>query len=478
MADEEPFKQSLSRWKDHTWSTIWKTGLVRLPRVAPISSLHITNPGGPFPFVLQLPSRQLARTIPLYVFVPHVTFPHPKAKNAVPSPNVFPVVMDYHGGGFYLGSCLEQAPFCSKLCRDLQAIVIGVDYRMAPLDKFPAAIEDAEDVLSAVIDPQSAAYFALREGIAHHLRRHWVEKLSTAKEREEGKVYEVPMPEIYLDPSRIAFSGASSGGNIALNMALSVPESQGFPEWPCRIPADYINQIPLLLLYPSLDLRQLPSERFRHPGMPPVKEHKRLDIDDHLAATYVNRELAAHGRASPGLIDTSVGLHKQAKILLVLSGIDTLWEQSKIWCEKLEREGRAPDVKTMRYEDRKHGWTVIPEIALSADEKRTRLEVLDECVHFTRLAFDGVDPVKRMENEEEKGVTSSTPTEKAQKVAEGDEDYDHALAELLEMGFPAHAAQTALDVCGRDVDTAATWLMDQTDEMMLQGRKEGEADVT
>lgn len=76
--------------------------------------------------------------------------------------------------------------------------------------------------------------------------------------------------------------------NIALNMALSVPQSLGLPDWPCPIPSDYKTQIPLLLLYPSLDLRQLPSERFRHARMPPVKEGKEkgLNIDDHLAVSY------------------------------------------------------------------------------------------------------------------------------------------------------------------------------------------------
>ncbi len=392
--------KSLARWKDHSFSTILKTGLVRLPRAVPTNALRITNPLGPQPFILQLPSRQPGRTIPLYVFVPKVLFPDPEVTPPMPTPSVFPCVMDYHGGGFYLGSCLEQAPFCAKLCRELQAIVVSVDYRMAPLDKFPAAIEDADDALLALLDPSAPGYRELRDGIADFLRGQWWEKLGGDFKAQTPMP---PKPEIQLDRSRIAFSGASSGGNVALNMALSVPANLGLPEWPCRIPADYATQIPLLLLYPSLDLRQLPSERFRHEHMPPVAEHKRLDIDDHLAATYVSREMAAHPRASPGLVDTRIGLHPQAKILLVLSGIDTLWEQSKIWCDKVNSEGRGKDMKTIRYEDRKHGWTTIPEIALSADEKRTRLEVLDECVSFTRAAWDGEDPVKVVEKMEARG---------------------------------------------------------------------------
>jgi len=393
--------RQIERFKDQSWSTLWKTALVRLPRAVPIQALHITNPLGPQPFKLDLPSREQGRTIPLYVFVPPTTFPETDAQDPSPEPHTFPCVLDFHGGGFYLGSCLEQAPFCAKLCRELKALVIGVDYRMAPLDKFPAAIEDAEDAVSALLDPKYPGYRELREGVADFLRGRWHDLLVAKKERKADKVPLPPRPNIQLDTSRISFSGASSGANIALNMALNVPPSHGLPAWPCHIPADYATQVPLLLLYPSLDLRQLPSERVRHERMPPAQDpkRKRLDIDDHLAATYVSREMAGHPRASPGLVDTRIGLHQKAKILLILSGLDTLWEQSEIWVKKVEAEGRSRDVKTMRYEDRKHGWTQIPEIALSSEERKTRLEVLDECVRFADLAWQGRDPVAVMDAE-------------------------------------------------------------------------------
>lgn len=100
--------QHLDRLKDHTLSTLWKTALVRLPRAVPIGALHFTSREGPQPFVLNLPSREPGRTIPIYVFVPMVVFPDSKDTNAVPEPHLFPVVTDYHGGGFYLGSCLGR----------------------------------------------------------------------------------------------------------------------------------------------------------------------------------------------------------------------------------------------------------------------------------------------------------------------------------------------------------------------------------
>ena len=99
--------------------------------------------------------------------------------------------MDYHGGGFYLGSALEQAPFCAKLCRELEAVAISVDYRMAPLDKFPAAIEDADDVAKAALDPTSRAYQALREGIASFVRKKRDEDCAA---EDDGKYKDMPPP--------------------------------------------------------------------------------------------------------------------------------------------------------------------------------------------------------------------------------------------------------------------------------------------
>lgn len=393
--------EKLGRWSKESFSTLWKTALVRLPRAVPIEALHLTNPSGPLPYKLLLPSMHSGKTVQVFIFLPPVTFPTQESGLTEPTPNSFPVIMDYHGGGFYLGSCLEQAPFCSKLCKELNAIVIGVDYRMAPFDKFPAAIEDADDVVQSVLNPQFPGYEILRRSISDFFRADWFQTIGTKEERDKGKVPPPPSPTIHLDTTRIAFSGASSGGNIALNMGISVEAMMGMEAWPCPIPADYPHPVPLLLLYPSLDLRQLPGERHLNEQMALAKskKEKKLDIDDHLAATYVSREMSAHPRASPGLVDTATALHKKAKVLLILTGLDTLWEQSEIWTKKVEAEGRGKDMKTMRYADRKHGWTQIPEIALSKEERKTRLEVLDECVRFADLTWKGRNPVEVMDRE-------------------------------------------------------------------------------
>lgn len=118
------------------------------------SSLHLTR-RIPHPFVLNLPSRGSYQS-PLYVFLP------PAIHNAARTDPI-PVVIDFHGGGFFLGPCLEQTPFCAQISRELGAIVLSVDYRLGPFDKFPAAVED---VLYAVLDEKKA--WISRTGAGNH----------------------------------------------------------------------------------------------------------------------------------------------------------------------------------------------------------------------------------------------------------------------------------------------------------------------
>lgn len=341
----------------------WRTAVVRLPRAVPDLALRFTSPEGPHPFVVKLPSRG-PYTIPVYVWVP-----------PTPSEMGYPVILDFHGGGFVIGSCLEQAPFCAKMARDLNAVVISVDYRMGPIDKFPAAVEDGEDVLSAILDHSSPAYQALRDGIAENVK----------------PTPDAPQPSIALDTTRICIAGFSSGGNLALNLALSIDAPQLDAPWPSRIPPAHPARVPLLLYYPSFDARQLPSERTRPPKLPATKSFWG-DSFDVLAPTYLPRDQAAHPRASPGLAELrNGGLHEQARMYLVLPELDTLAEQSEVWVKKVDEEGRGKDIKVERFEGMKHGWTQMPVSWLGEEEKKARSETFETAVQFVRDAWEGRD---------------------------------------------------------------------------------------
>jgi acetyl esterase/lipase len=49
----------------------------------------------------------------------------------------------YHGGGWVLGSQDSDDPLCRDLCVRSETILVSVDYRHAPEDRFPAAVDDA-----------------------------------------------------------------------------------------------------------------------------------------------------------------------------------------------------------------------------------------------------------------------------------------------------------------------------------------------
>ncbi|HRI39163.1 MAG TPA: alpha/beta hydrolase [Nitrospira sp.] len=93
----------------------------------------------------------------------------------------FPVIVYYHGGGWVIGTIDAYDSSARALAKTVGAIVVSVEYRKAPENKFPAAHEDA--------------YAAYR----------WV--LRNA-DRFDG------------DPAMVAVAGESAGGNLAAAVCL------------------------------------------------------------------------------------------------------------------------------------------------------------------------------------------------------------------------------------------------------------------
>jgi acetyl esterase len=55
----------------------------------------------------------------------------------------FPTVAFYHGGGWVIGDLETHDNMARYVCRDSAAVVVSVDYRLAPEHVFPAAADDA-----------------------------------------------------------------------------------------------------------------------------------------------------------------------------------------------------------------------------------------------------------------------------------------------------------------------------------------------
>ncbi|WP_281173038.1 alpha/beta hydrolase [Viridibacillus arvi] len=59
----------------------------------------------------------------------------------------FPIIVYYHGGGWVFGNLETADAGCHLLATEANAIVVSVDYRLAPEYKFPTPLYDAFDAL-------------------------------------------------------------------------------------------------------------------------------------------------------------------------------------------------------------------------------------------------------------------------------------------------------------------------------------------
>jgi acetyl esterase len=114
----------------------------------------------------------------------------------------FPIVVFFHGGGWVVGTLDTYDPLCRALAAATPAVVVSVDYRLAPEHRWPAAVEDA----------YAATEWASRNAAALGGVQH-----------------------------RLAVAGDSAGGNLAAVVALGARDRGG--------PAIGFQ----LLVYPVLD---------------------------------------------------------------------------------------------------------------------------------------------------------------------------------------------------------------------------------
>ncbi|KAI0404627.1 Alpha/Beta hydrolase protein [Xylaria palmicola] len=140
--------------------------------------LHFMAPPRP-------PNPEFTRSIPSTVssragaFTLHFYTPRDYAKRQETSK--WPAVVNFHGGGFTIGAATDDARFARFVTERSKAVFISVDYRLAPECPFPVAVEDGVDALLYVIN--NAA-------------------------------------ELRIDPDRLATSGFSAGGNIAITAPM------------------------------------------------------------------------------------------------------------------------------------------------------------------------------------------------------------------------------------------------------------------
>ena len=192
-----------------------------------------------------------------------------------------PAVVYFHGGGWVVGTLAMVDALCHDLCAQSGAIVVSVDYRLAPEHPFPAAIEDA----AAVLDGLRAEAGALG-----------------------------------LDAGRMVVAGDSAGGNIAAVVALEAAAAG----------RDLAGQV---LIYPVTDLSRA------HPTMTEFATGLNLD-----AATMgwfgdcyqPDRALRGDWRLSPLLAPMA---QPAAPALVITAGYDPLHDEGAAYADRLSAAG-------------------------------------------------------------------------------------------------------------------------------------------
>ena len=144
-----------------------------LAQVGEVSARTITGPAG---------------EVPVRVYRPPADGPHP-------------TIVFFHGGGYVIGDLDTHDDHARLLCRDVDAVVVSVDYRLAPEAPFPAGLEDCV-----------AAY-------------RWVVEHAA---------------DLGGDVTRLAVAGDSAGGNLSAATAVAARDA-GLP-----LAAQ-------LLIYPGVD---------------------------------------------------------------------------------------------------------------------------------------------------------------------------------------------------------------------------------
>lgn len=93
---------------------------------------------------LEIPSRDKGRTIKIHIY-------NPGGEVGGTRGEPHPVLINFYGSGFALQFHGADDRFCRFVTMHSSHIVLDVQYRVAPENPFPAAVNDAEDVVKYVL---------------------------------------------------------------------------------------------------------------------------------------------------------------------------------------------------------------------------------------------------------------------------------------------------------------------------------------
>jgi acetyl esterase len=231
-----------------------------------------------------------------------------------------PALVYFHGGGFVFGNLDTHDAVCRALAKESGAVVISVDYRLSPENKFPAAVEDS------------------------HAVTVWV----AANAERLG-----------IDVRRIAVGGDSAGGNLATVVAMRCRNAGG-PTLAAQV-----------LLYPVTDSSSFETGSHRELGEGYFLTRAAMDwFKGHYLASA---DLARYPEVSPLLAPDLSGL---PPALVITAEFDPLRDEGEAYAERLRQAG-VP-VTITRYPGMIHGFVSMRGVLAGGRQ------AIQETARFTR----------------------------------------------------------------------------------------------
>ncbi|KAJ4956026.1 hypothetical protein NE237_012809 [Protea cynaroides] len=226
-----------------------------------------------------------------------------RPRNATKDSNL-PLIIYYHGGGFIFFSpgSLPFDRFCLRMALEIPAVVVSIDYRLAPEHRLPAAYEDAV------------------EGVM------WVK--NQALDHSNGE----PWLRDYVDFSKCFIMGCSVGGNIVYNTALRLSKLGSDQIQPLKICGLILNQ-------PGFSGIQRTASELRLIDDPVVP----LSVADLVKELSLPRGADGdHEYWNPmlkGLPESEIESLKSQRWLVFFGGEDPLMDKQKEFLKMLEESG-------------------------------------------------------------------------------------------------------------------------------------------
>lgn len=210
-----------------------------------------------------------------------------------------PLVINMHGGGFVRGHQHRDTVFCAHLASRLDAVVLDIDYRLAPEHPFPTALHECHDITAWAFANAGA---------------------------------------LDIDPARIVLGGHSAGGNLTAAVCLMARRSEGF-----RLCAQFLD-------YPFLDALTEPEEKLEPHSIFPAARLRAFN-----ALYGVRRSNLGDPLMSP-LYAPRADLEGQPPALVLIAGLDPLRFEAQRYAARLIEAG--VDVTVHQFHDSDHGFLI------------------------------------------------------------------------------------------------------------------------